>query len=92
MEFEWDTNKAARNVAKHGVRFDYATRIFLDERRVDTVDIRRDYEEERRMTLGMIEGKLFSVAYTVRRDAIRMISARKANDRERRHYDETLSA
>jgi uncharacterized protein len=89
--FEWDDRKAVRNIAKHGVPFEYVVRVFLDPHRLDTEDMRRDYSEARRLTLGMIEGRLFVVAYTARGTVIRLISARKANERERRKYDETLS-
>ncbi len=91
MLFEWDERKAAQNVTKHGVPFEYAVRVFLDPRRLDRLDARRDYSEERRLTLGRIEGRLFAVAYTPRGPVIRMISARKANEREQRNYDEALS-
>ena len=92
MDFEWDTRKAAQNVAKHGVPFDYAARVFLDANRLDVEDARREYHEERRIALGRIEGRVFAVAYTQRGEAIRLISARKANPRERRQYDEALSS
>ena len=49
-------------------------------------------EEERRLAVGKIEGRLCVVAYTVRGQIIRLISARKANEREWRKYVETLSA
>lgn len=65
--------------------------MFLDSHRLDTVDDRRDYREERRLTLGRIEGRIFAVAYTPRGKFIRLISARKDNEREQRLYDETLS-
>jgi len=87
---EWDDRKAAQNVAKHGVPFDYAARIFLDPHRLDSEDSPRDYSEERRLALGKIEGRLFAVAYTPRGTVIRLISARKGNERELRKY-ETLS-
>jgi uncharacterized protein len=70
------TIAGAQNIAKHGVPF----------------DTRREYNEERRLTLGKVEGRLFVVAYTRRDNFIRIISARKANEREQRQYDETLSA
>ena len=92
MEYEWDERKARQNIAKHGVPFEYATRIFLDLHRLDAEDARRDYGEQRRLTLGKIEGRLCAVAYTVRDKIIRLISARKANEREWRKYHETLSA
>jgi len=59
MLFEWDDSKTAQNIAKHGVPFEYASRVFLDPRRLDSEDMRREYNEERRQTLGKIEGRLF---------------------------------
>ncbi len=91
MLFEWDERKAAQNVAKHGVPFEYAVRIFLDPHRLDSEDTRRDYSEKRWLTLGRIEGRLFAVAYAPRGKVVRLISARKANEREQRRYDERLS-
>ena len=91
MIYEWDERKAAQNVAKHGVPFEYAARVFLDPRGLDAEDTRRAYGEERRLTLGKIETRLYAVAYTTRGTVIRLISARKANEREQRQYDETLS-
>ena len=91
MPFEWDDRKAAQNIAKHGIPFEYAVRVFLDPHRLDSEDSRRDYSEERRLTLGKIEERLFVVAYTPRGKLIRLISARKANEREQRQYDEKLS-
>ena len=92
MEFEWDERKAARNLAKHGVPFEYAARAFLDPRRLDVEDSRREYSEERRLALGEIEGRVFAVAYAPRGDVMRLISARKANEREQRNYRQALPA
>jgi hypothetical protein len=91
MDYEWDERKARQNIAKHGVPFEYAVRLFLDSQRLDADDARRDYGEERRLALGKIEGRLYVVAYTVRGKMIRLISARKANEREQRNYHEALS-
>ena len=91
MLFEWDERKAALNASKHGVPFPYAVRVFLDPHRLDAEDTRRQHGEPRHFTLGKIEGRLYAVAYTMREPAIRIISARKANDRERRQYNETVS-
>ena len=57
MEFEWDRRKAAQNIAKHGVPFEYAARVFLDPSRVDGEDRRRDYVEKKSvyMALGISE-------------------------------------
>jgi len=90
MEFEWDVRKAAQNAETHGVPFEYAARVFFDPQRLDSQDTRRDYREERRLTLGRVEGRLLAVAYTMRGKTIRLISARKASRRERRLFNETL--
>jgi uncharacterized DUF497 family protein len=90
MEFEWDASKAARNERKHGVLFDYGVRVFLDPGRLDFNDTRRDYKEERRVVFGQIDEQLFVVVYTLRGKILRIISARKANSRERRQYAGSL--
>jgi len=64
MEFEWDVAKAEQNLAKHGVTFDYAARLFLDPGRIDREDYRRDYREERRVVLGDIGDRVFLVEKT----------------------------
>jgi len=91
MLFEWDERKAAQNLAKHGVRFEHAARIFSDAPRVDAEDTRRDYREKRRSAIGLIEGRIYVVVYTVRGETVRLISARMANARERRRYYEAIS-
>ena len=88
--FEWDEAKAATNAAKHGVPFEYVARVFLDPYRLDQMDMRREYGEERRLTVGTIEGRLFVVAYTRRGAVVRLISGRKASRREQVKYDEAL--
>jgi uncharacterized DUF497 family protein len=90
MRFEWDEQKAVQNLARHKVPFDFAARVFLDPYRLDAEDTRRDYGEERRLTLGRIEWRLYAVAYTMRAEIVRLISARKANRREQRRYYEAL--
>jgi uncharacterized DUF497 family protein len=91
MEFEWDPAKAEQNLTKHGVTFDYATRAFLDPDRIDTEDLRRDYKEERRIAIARIGDRVFAIAYTLREDILRLISARRANPREQRqYYDEAF--
>ncbi len=72
--------------------FESAVRVFLNPRRVDREDSRRDYGEERRITLAIINERLFAAAYTRRGEIIRVISARKVSEREKRNYHATLSA
>ena len=87
-EFEWDDVKATKNEQKHNVSFEYASRVFLDPQRLAGKDTRKKYGESRFLVLGTIEGRLFAVAYTQRKNGItRIISARKANRREQKKYN-----
>jgi uncharacterized DUF497 family protein len=86
-EFEWDDAKARGNLAKHGVPFEYAARVFLDPDRVEFDASRSEDAETRWKTVGMIEGKLFTVVFTERTGARRIISGRRANAKECRAYD-----
>ena len=86
MEFEWDEEKATLNEWKHGVPFPFATRVFLDENRLEWIDTRRQYGEPRWITIGLIESVEIAVAYTLRGENIRLISARKAERHEREDY------
>ena len=83
LEFEWDDQKDANNWAKHRIRFSVARRVFLDPNRVTRRDARKDYGEDRFITTGQIDGRLVLVVFTRRGEAIRIISARNANSRER---------
>jgi uncharacterized protein len=85
MLFEWDAAKEVRNLEKHGVDFRRAIAIF-DRYIVEIVDDRRDYRETRIRCLGEIGGRVYSVIYTWRGPNRRIISARKANERETRDY------
>lgn len=91
MNFEWDENKNKVNIEKHGIDFPYATRVFLDNQRIDLPDIRKDYGEKRHIVFGNIEERVFVVAYTIREHKIRIITARKANDRETKKYHDIQS-
>ena len=90
--FEWDPLKAAGNLVKHGVSFEEATTVFQDAQGLDGPDIEHSALEARRLHLGRsILGRLLVVAYTVRgqddeKETIRIISARRANRKERRLY------
>ena len=89
--FEWDDEKAARNLAGHGVRFEAARLAFDDPFAVVREDRRRDYGEDRYILLGMVENHLLAVVQTQRDARIRIISARLAEPRERRRYHEENS-
>jgi len=87
-DFEWDEAKAAENYAKHGVSFETAIRAFDDAFAIEALDDREDYGEDRYSILGMVDGRLLYLAYTVREGIIRIISARGAEPYERRQYHE----
>jgi uncharacterized DUF497 family protein len=84
--FQWDDAKAARNYAKHGVTFEAAREVFDDPFALEWSDDGQAEGEQRFVALGMVEGRLLVVAYTLRGDAIRIISARLAERFERRKY------
>lgn len=85
MKFEWDADKAALNLRKHGVRFETAARVFNDANRIELYDSEHSTDEDRYNTIGMVDNILF-VVYTERKNRIRLISARPANRKERSLY------
>ena len=89
MEFEWDSVKNQRNIAKHGIDFTDAVRIF-ERLTLTIIDNRRDYGEKRIVAMGTVEDVILYVVYTVRDGIWRIISARRANRRERKKYFEIL--
>ena len=66
MEFEWDKNKNSTNLNKHKIDFDFASAIFEDKRRVEWEDKRKDYGEQRFITIGKIFSTFITVVYTIR--------------------------
>lgn len=89
LEFEWDRQKAAANLAKHKVSFEDAATVFGDPLGRIVTDPRHSAEEERLVLLGLSKGMgLLAVMYVERGEAIRIISARRATRRERRDYEE----
>lgn len=89
MELEWAADKAVRNLRKHGVSFEDAVLVFYDECRIDAYDGREDYAEDRWIVIGRAHHVILYVVYTVRaQDVLRIISARKADAKERWRYCE----
>lgn len=87
--FEWDTPKALANVGKHGVSFDEAASVFLDQLAVSGSDPDHSVGEARHITFGMsMLGRLLTVSHTHRPGAIRIISARRVTRSERKIYEE----
>ncbi len=89
MQYEWDENKRAGNLEKHGIDFRDAA-SFFDSDVICFEDNRQVYEEMRFIALGKIEGRLIVTAYTWRNRNIRILSMRKANAREGKLYEEYI--
>ncbi len=84
MQFEWDPAKARANVARHGVSFEAARAVFADLHALELLD--DSTEEERWRLLGRAGFEILMVVYTERGARIRIISARKASQREQEVY------
>ncbi len=85
---EWDENKNAKNIEKHSIDFNDAIAIFDDDDRLEIIDSRNDYGEERLQVIGAVVPDVLLVIYTWRHQNTtrRLISARVANKRERALY------
>lgn len=87
MLIEYDTTKDEANRVKHGLSLAEAAALEWDSA-VIARDLRYDYGEKRFQALGLIGDRIHMVVFTMRGDALRIISVRKANHREERHYVE----
>jgi uncharacterized DUF497 family protein len=88
MQFEWDRDKARRNLKKHGVTFDEAVTVFYDPLSATFDDPDHSVGERRRITIGFsAQGRLVVVCHTERGSAVRIISARPATARERKRHE-----
>jgi len=86
MKFTWDIEKEKRNIEKHGLGFMIAKYLFSDPYRVDNIDDRKEYGEERHNLFAKAFDVIFMMCYVLRGDSVRIISLRRANQRERRKY------
>jgi hypothetical protein len=86
-EFEWDDKKARRNVREHGVSFEAARRAFEDPRLIERLDP-DETEEDRMLLTGLAGDVLLTICYVERARRIRIISARKATQREQDEYND----
>ena len=81
------SDKAVANLRKHNVSFETATEVFNDAALLD-LSADDDHGEMRYQVVGMVDGRLLHVTYTMRGDLCRLISARQAERHERRAYHE----
>ncbi len=77
FDFDWDFVKAEENRKKHRISFRQATQVFNDPRRLEKLDVREDYGEERWTVIGSVMAGTLFVVYTIRTRKFRIISARK---------------
>ena len=88
LSFEWDEEKAAGNLAKHGVSFSEASTVFADLLSRTIIDPLHSHDEGRFIIVGESSaGRTLVVVHTHRGEAIRIISARKATPHERKDYE-----
>ena len=89
LRFEWDSEKSAGNVDKHGISFEEAATVFGDTLGKIVDDPRHSIGEKRFVLMGRSDqDRLLAVMYTERHDVVRIISARSATRQEQRDYEE----
>jgi len=87
--FEWDPEKAEKNIRKHEVSFNEASSVFDDPILITLLDEEHSTDEERFITIGLSnKNRLLLVAHAERENRIRIISARKATKNEEKFYQE----
>jgi uncharacterized DUF497 family protein len=94
LSFEWDPRKAASNAAKHGVTFEEAKTVFYDEEALLIPDPDHSKEEERFIIMGRSSGsRILVVVHCFRKSgsSIRIISARRAGNKEQKPYSDKKS-
>ncbi len=85
MRFEWDNSKNLSNLAKHGIDFETARNLWVDENRIE---IWAPHPVENRgIMIGKHQEKLWTAIFTVRGDVIRIISVRRARKKEVKLYE-----
>lgn len=90
MDFEWDEAKRLRNIEKHGLDFIDAQDLFADGAKRLEKSGRTVSGEHRVMAIGCFGERHVALIYTLRTDAIRMISLRPAREGERNEYRKTF--
>ena len=89
MQIEFAPDKDASNLIKHQVSLSFGAQVLKDTNRLDVLDVRFDYTEERFISYGMVDGRIWVCVFTQRGNTSRIINVRKANDRETERYKST---
>lgn len=89
MQIEFDLNKRNVTLAQRGLDFARAVEVFSGHH-FTAVDARVEYGEERFITVGRLDGRMVVMVWTARGEVRRIISMRKANDREEARYAHQL--
>lgn len=87
MDFEWDPDKNASNVAKHGIDFEDVISLFAEPHFARESD---RANEKRFVAVGEVNGRILAIVYTIRGDRYRIISARKARKNEQEAYRKAI--
>ncbi|HLY60167.1 MAG TPA: BrnT family toxin [Terriglobia bacterium] len=91
MVYEWDAEKAKRNLQKHHISFEDAATVFLDPLAMTFPDPDHSSGEDREITLGRsLSQQVVFVSHCPGEDRTRIISARKATRSERNQYEESI--
>ena len=88
MQIEFDPDKERQNVRKYGLSLSLGASVLADPNVLEVLDLRFDYGEERIIAYGMTSGAVCVCAFTMRGNTARIISVRKAEEREIRRYFE----
>jgi len=76
MKFEWNEKKNSENIKKHGISFDFAKKVFLDNNRILAKDLDHSTEKEiRYFCFGKVENEVITVRFTYRNETIRIFGA-----------------
>jgi len=89
MKFEWNRDKNRRNIGKHGLDFRDAS-LFFENPYLCSEDTRTEYKEKRHIAIGTVKGRVVVIVFTKRENKTRIISMRKANEREKKKVKNRL--
>jgi uncharacterized DUF497 family protein len=87
-EYEWDIDKSEATYALRGFDFAFASQLFDQDQRLERLDLRREYGEERNITWGIVEGVQITVVWTPRSHRKRIIAAFLSDDEDLREYEQ----